>query len=144
MRKRFFIIFIVVTLVVTSFVAAIISSFPAHAGGNGGDEFLGRLSDAEVRSLGLDAHQDAARRDRSRDREVAAFVLGLGLALVIDGLDQDHRQYRRRPSSSVQSHAKDCAEWLHCGGGRLLREGDYCPPPYLRYGEWDRRWYCVD
>lgn len=130
------------------YVFVIILSFllspAAFAGGNGGDEFLGRLSDAEVRALGLDAYQNVAHRARSRDNEVAAFVLGLGVGLVIEGLDPDHRQYRRRPRSSVQSHAKDCSEWLYCGGGRLLRRGDYCPPPYLRYGERNQRWYCVD
>lgn len=128
------------------YVFVIILSFllspAAFAGGNGGDEFLGRLSDAEVR--GLDVNQYVDHRDRSRDREVAAFVLGLGLGLVIEGLDRDHRQYRRRPRSSVQSHAKDCSEWLYCGGGRLLRPGDYCPPPYLRADKWSERKYCVD
>lgn len=130
MRKLFFAIVTIITS---------LSFSPAHAGGNEGDEFLGRLSDAEVRAL--TRGQFAERAERGN--EVAAFVLGLGVGILVESLDQDRRHYHP-PHSRVQTHAKDCAEWLYCGGGRLLRRGDYCPPPYLRYGERNGRWYCVD
>ena len=116
---------------------AIVSTFsPAMAGGNPGDEFLGRLTECEVRQfLGEPPCRRLTREEvYLLGKTIEALGNIAGAAIVNDR----NRYYRPAPRSR---HYDNEGDWIYRSGGRRMGSGDYCGGR-LKY-DLSGRYYCV-